>query len=187
MRKLLIAVIAVVTALAVAGIAIAANEYDLPKSSTFKKGKGSPSNPVPKGVSFDYTVKDSAGPRGAPVKTYKIQFQGLTTKYQNKFPQCSFGDTERECAARHRHVEVQQGEGRRRSHREPRCLRHGADSRRQGPNDVDLYANLQLTLFNIPGGLSIRLDADQPAPTSQDGPFGGPVPRTRRSTLGTRP
>ncbi len=94
MRKLLIAVIAVVTALAVAGIAIAENVYDLPKSSTFKKGKGSPSNPVPKGVSFDYTVKDSAGPRGAPVKTYKIQFQGLTTKYQNKFPQCSFGDTD---------------------------------------------------------------------------------------------
>ena len=68
------------------------------------------------------------------------------------------------------------------------ALRHGADSPdRSGPNDVDLYANLQLTLFNIPGGLSIRLDADQPAPTSQDGPFGGPVATHRRSTLGTRP
>ena len=175
MRKLLIAVIAVVTALAVAGIAMAANVYDLTESSTFKKGKGSPSNPVPKGISFDYTVKDSAGPRGAPVKTYKIQFQGLTTKYQNKFPQCSFGRREPECAARHRHAEVRQGEGRRRPHREPRGLRLGSP-RRQGPNDVDLYANLQLTLFNIAGGLAIRLDADQPAPTSQNGPFGGPVP-----------
>jgi hypothetical protein len=172
MRKLLIAVIAVVTALAVAGIAIAENVYELPKSSTFKKGKGSPSNPVPKGVSFDYTVKDSAGPRGAPVKTYKIQFQGLTTKYQNKFPQCPFGDTDDNAplaTVMAKCSKAKVGGGRIESlvafDRVPPA----------GPTTVDLYANLQLTLFNIPGGLSIRLDADQPAPTSQDGPFGGPV------------
>jgi hypothetical protein len=177
MRKLFIAVIAVVTALAVAGIAIADNQYDLPKSSTFKKGKGTPSNPVPKGVSFDYTVKDSAGPRGAPVKTYKIQFQGLTTKYQNKFPQCSFADANQNAplaTVMQKCGKAKVGGGR----IESLVVFDTLPTRPTGPgpNDVDLYANLQLTLFNIAGGLAIRLDADQPAPTSQDGPIGGPVP-----------
>ena len=130
---------------------------------------------MPKGVSFDYTVKDSAGPRGAPVKTYKIQFQGLTTKYQNKFPQCTFGDTDDNAplaTVMQNCGKAKVGGGRVESLVAFDTCRLG----RRGPNDVDLYANLQLTLFNIPGGLSIRLDADPPAPTSQDGPFGGPVP-----------
>lgn len=171
MRKLLIAAVAVVTALAVAGVALAANVYELTESSTFKRGKGSPSNPVPKGVSFDYTVKDEAGPRGNPVKTYKIQFQGLSYKYQNRFPQCRFSQTDDDAPLatilqRCRRAKI--GEGR------VEAL-VAVEATNPGPNDVVTYANLQLTLFNVPGGISIRLDADTPPPTSQDGPFGAPV------------
>ncbi len=172
MRKLLIAAIAAVTALAVAGVALAANVYELTESSTSKRGKGSPSNPVPKGVSFDYTVKDEAGPRGAPVKTYKIQFQGLSHKWQNRFPQCKFSQTDDDAPLatimqRCRRAKI--GGGR----VEALVAIEGSNP---GPNDVALYSNLELTLFNIPGGISIRLDADTPPPNSQDGPFGSPVP-----------
>jgi hypothetical protein len=174
MRKLLFAAVAAVAVLAVAGVAYAANVYELTESSTFKRGKGSPSNPVPKGVSFDYTVKDEAGPRGKPVKTYKIGFQGLTPKYQNRFPQCQFGQTDDDAPLatimqRCRRAKI--GEGRVES-----LVAIEATNPGPGQDSVALYANLQLTLFNIPGGISIRLDADTPPPTSQDGPFGSPVP-----------
>jgi hypothetical protein len=174
MRKLLIAAIAAVTALAVAGVALAANVYELTESSTFKRGKGTPSNPVPKGVAFDYTVKDEAGPRGKPVKTYKIQFQGLTHKYQNRFPQCKFSQTDDDAplaTIMQRCRKAKIGEGRVES-----LVAIEATNPGPGQESVALYANLQLTLFNIPGGISIRLDADTPPPDSQDGPFGAPVP-----------
>lgn len=179
MRKLLFAAVAAVAVLAVAGVALAANVYELTESSTFKKGKGSPSKPVPKGVSFDYTVKDDAGPRGAPVKTYKIGFQGLTTKYQNRFPQCDFGQTDDDAPlatimSRCRQAVVGSG-------RVENLI--AVDATGLSPTKVDLYCNLQLTLFNIPGGFSIRLDGDTPPPTSQSGPIGCPV-ATHRAIKG---
>jgi hypothetical protein len=171
MRKLLFAAVAALAVLAVAGVALAANVYELTESSTFKRGKGSPSKPVPKGVSFDYTVKDDAGPRGAPVRTYKIGFQGLTAKYQNRFPQCEFGQTDDDAPLsvimdRCRRAVVGGG-------RVENLI--AVDATGLSPSKVDLYCNLNLTLINIPGGLSIRLDGDTPPPTSQDGPIGCPV------------
>ena len=176
MRKLLIAVIAVVTALAVAGIAMAANVYDLTESSTFKKGKGSPSNPVPKGISFDYTVKDSAGPRGAPVKTYKIQFQGLTTKYQNKFPQCSFADANQNAplaTVMQKCGKAKVGGGRIES-------LVAFDSVPPLPPKVRMTSTCTRTCSSRCSTSRAAWRSGStpitPAPTSQNGPFGGPVP-----------
>jgi len=172
MRKFLIAaVVAVVAVMAVGTVAFAANVYDLPSSKTTgKKGKGSPSNPIPKGVSFDYTVKDSAGPRGLPVDKYSIGFQGLTSKYQKYFPTCSFNQASPDAPL----ADVLKvckkavvGGGRIESLLGPDVPGNN------DPNNIVGYCNLKLTLIHIPGGLAIRLDADNPPiPTSQDGPLG---------------
>ena len=61
MRKVVVAALALVVVFA-AGVAYAVNTYNLTKASTFPTGVGKPSKPIPKGVSFDYTVKDSNGP-----------------------------------------------------------------------------------------------------------------------------
>jgi len=169
MRKLSIAALTALAVLAAAGTALAVNQYDLTNGSTGPRGKGSSSKPVPKRVSFDFTVKDSAGPRGAPVRKYRIGFQGLTTKYADRFPRCRFGQTDNDeplAAVLRRCRRAKIGEGRIES---LVTLDENADD----PNDVFAYCNLELTLFNVVGGISIRVDADNTTqPSSQDGPFG---------------
>jgi hypothetical protein len=175
MRRVVIAALAVVAVLAVAGVAYATNVYELTSSKTTPAGVGTPSKPVPKGVAFDYAVKDSAGPRGAPVEKYKIAFQGLSAKWQSKFPQCKFSATAPDAplaTIMSKCGKAKVGQG-----RVETLVTTEANA--GDPNSVLFYCNLQLTLFNIPGGLSIRLDADQPSPTSQDGPFGCIVPTHR--------
>ena len=95
MRKLSIVAIAAIAVLAFAGVAYAANVYDLPTAVTKPKGVGSPNKPVPAGVQFDYTVKDEAGPRGAPVETYKIAFQGLTQQVRQEVRRSASSRTSR--------------------------------------------------------------------------------------------
>lgn len=169
MRKVVAAALTVAVVLVAAGVAYGVNVYELTKSSTFPAGVGKPSAPIPKGVSFDYTVKDSNGPRGAPVSRYKIAFQGLTSKYAGNFKRCAFGDTDDDAPLatilqRCRAAVV--GEGR------VETLVTG-DNTASDPNSVLFYCNLKLTLINIPGGISLRLDADNlTLPTSQDGPIG---------------
>lgn len=168
MRKFSIAAIAVVALFAITGIAYAANVYSLSTASTSPKGKGSPESPFPTGVKFGYTVKDEAGPRGAPVKTYKIAFQGLTNKYAKNFPKCSYGDTATDAplsAINKKCGKAKVGTGRIES-------LVGLDSSTD-PNAIIGYCNLQLTLYNLGNGIAIRLDADDVnKPTSQDGPIG---------------
>lgn len=175
MRKFMIAAIAAVAVLAMSGVAYAVNQYGLPTASTSPKGKGSADKPFPTGVKFGYTVKDSAGPRGAPVKTYKIAFQGLTNKYAKNFPTCSYADTAADAPlatieAKCKKAKV--GTGRIESLVAPDSV--------TDPNTVSFYCNLQLTLYNLGTGIAIRLDADNTTqPTSQDGPIGCIVPTHR--------
>jgi len=169
MRKVVAVPLALAVVFAVVGVAYAVNEYALTKAKTFPAGVGKPSKPVPKSVQFDYAVKDSAGPRGAPVEKYKIAFQGVVPKWAGRFKQCDFGDTDDDAPlstilSRCKAAVV--GSGRVESLVAP-------DANASDPNRVDFYCNLKLTLFNIPGGISIRLDADNTTiPTSQDGPIG---------------
>ncbi len=176
MRKLSIVAIAAVAVLAFAGVAYAANVYDLPTAVTKPKGVGSPLKPVPTGVQFGYTVKDELGPRGAPVETYKIAFQGLTHKYAKKFPACKFADTAPDAplaAIEAKCSKAKVGSGRIES-------LVTTDAQATNPNSVLFYCNLELTLYNLGYGLAIRLDADNTTqPTSQDGPIGCIVPTHR--------
>ena len=169
MRKVLAAALTLAIVFAAVGVAYGINVYGLTKARTFPSGVGKPTKPIPKGVSFDYTVKDEAGPRGAPVEKYKIAFQGLTAKYAGNFKRCSFGDTDDDAPLAtilQRCKAAVVGEGRVETLVEP-------DGTAGDPTKVSFYCNLKLTLINIPGGLSIRLDADNTTqPQSQDGPIG---------------
>lgn len=176
MRKVVVAALALVVVFAAVGVAYAVNTYNLTKASTFPTGVGKPAKPIPKGVSFDYTVKDSNGPRGAPVEKYRIAFQGLTTKYAGNFKSCAFGDTDDDAPLStilQRCKAAVVGSGR------IETLVTG-DAQASDPNSVQFYCNLKLTLIAIPGGISIRLDADNTTqPTSQSGPIGCIVPTHR--------
>jgi hypothetical protein len=89
MRKFLIAAVAGVTLLAVAGIALAANEYTV-DGGTKPRGKGSANKPLPVSLEFDYTVQDeNPANRGTPVEKYFIGAEGLVT-YPEEFPNCPY-------------------------------------------------------------------------------------------------
>lgn len=176
MRKVLTAALTLAVVFAAVGVAYGVNQYALTKSRTFPSGVGTPTKPIPKGVSFDYTVKDENGPRGAPVEKYRIAFQGLTSKYAGNFKRCDFGDTDDDsplATILQRCKAAVVGKGR------VETL-VTTDANAGDPNSVLFYCNLELTLINIPGGLSVRLDADSDTqPQSQDGPIGCIVPTHR--------
>jgi hypothetical protein len=89
MRKFLIAAVAGVTVLAVAGIALAANVYTV-DGGTKPRGKGSATKPLPVSLEFDYTVQDeNPNNRGTPVEKYFIGAEGLVT-YPEEFPNCPY-------------------------------------------------------------------------------------------------
>jgi hypothetical protein len=90
MRKFLIATVAVVSLLAVAAVAYAANVYTV-DGSTSPRGKGSASKPLPVSLNFDFSVKDENPDfRGTPIEKYFIAVEGLVT-YPELFPRCSGG------------------------------------------------------------------------------------------------
>ena len=93
MRKLIALAVVCTTALVFAAVAYAVNIYTVTPATTKGGGgaKGTSAKPVAKSVKFGFTTKDSRRrPRGTPIKTYKIGFQGL--KYFGKtkaFPKCT--------------------------------------------------------------------------------------------------
>jgi hypothetical protein len=90
MRKFLIAAVAAVTALAVAAVAYAANEYTV-DGGTKPRGKGTTSKPMPVSLDFDFGVQDeNPAFRGTPIEKYFIAAEGLVT-YPELFPKCSGG------------------------------------------------------------------------------------------------
>jgi hypothetical protein len=90
MRKFLIAAAAVVSLLAVAAVAYAANVYTV-DGSTSPRGKGTAARPMPVSLNFDFSVRDENPDfRGTPVEKYFIGAEGLVT-YPEAFPACSGG------------------------------------------------------------------------------------------------
>lgn len=181
MRKIVITAVALLAMGALAGAALAVNEYALTNAGTSPKGRGTPSKPIPKQVKFDYLVRDSEGPRGSPVKKYKIQIQGVTAKWAGKFPQCKFSEAVRD--APRATVLKDCGKAVVGGGRVESLVT--ASNPPSDPNDVDLFCNLQLTLINVTTGLAIRLDADQttPLPQSQNDKLGCITP-THTAILG---
>jgi hypothetical protein len=89
MRKFLIAATVAVAALAVAGLAYAANVYTVDGGAK-PKGKGSANKPLPVAFNFDFTVADEdPNKRGTPVEKYFIGAEGMVT-YPEEFPRCPY-------------------------------------------------------------------------------------------------
>jgi hypothetical protein len=178
MRKLVIPALAAVVALAVAGIAWAANVYTVDGHST-PAGKGTPGKPLPKALSFDYTVADeNPANRGIPVKSYFIGAEGLVT-YPEAFPSCSGGSSGANAptleAAQRACRKARVGGG---------VIKALVGSRNTPTESANCVLNLNL--YNLKpgnygefgrvgrnGGLAIRIDGDPPPPPSIDDQYKG--------------
>jgi hypothetical protein len=163
-RKFLVTALALVVAVALAGVAYATNVYNVTQGSTSPAGKGSKTKPLPKKLVFGYTVKDSSAPRGKPVTKYKIAIEGLSGKYAKFLPKCKFSDASSTSYAT-KCAKAKVGSGRVENLTGP-----GSD-----PNN-NTFCNLKLVVYNLGTGLALRLDADPPAPTEQSGPIGCSIP-----------
>jgi hypothetical protein len=88
MRKLWIAALAIAAVLAVAGVALGANTYQvfLAKSST---GKGTRARPIPTKFDFGYRVADTENKRPFVIKQYRIAAEGLFA-FPKSRPRCTF-------------------------------------------------------------------------------------------------
>ena len=178
MRKLLIPALAAVVAIAVAGIAWAANVYTV-DGNTKPHGKGSAAKPLPVSLSFSYTVADSnAANRGIPVNKYFIGAEGLITT-PKAFPTCSGGESAAnnpdQAAAAKACKKARVGGG---------VIKALVGARNDPTNSANCVLNLNL--YNLKpgnygefgkvgksGGLAIRIDADTPAPPSLDDKYKG--------------
>lgn len=92
MRKLWTAVVgAIVVSVAVAGIAIAENTYEVPKDlvGASPNAKGSLKKPIPAQLKFGYTVGDTENLRPRVVREYRIAAEGLQS-YPDARPTCTW-------------------------------------------------------------------------------------------------
>jgi hypothetical protein len=178
MRKLLIPVLAALVAIAVAGIAYAANVYTV-DGDTAPHGKGSAAKPLPVSLDFDYTVADSdPANRGIPVKKYFIGAEGLVT-YPEAFPSCSGGasgaNAQDPATAAKACKKARVGGG---------IIKALVGARNNPTSSANCVLNLNL--YNLKpgnygdagkigknGGLAIRIDGDPPPPPSIDDQYKG--------------
>jgi hypothetical protein len=178
MRKLLIPVLAALVAIAVAGIAYAANVYTV-DGDTKPRAKGSLAKPVPVSLDFDYTVADTdPANRGIPVKQYRIGAEGLVT-YPEVFPSCSGGasgaNAQDPATAARVCKKARVGGG---------IIKALVGARNNPTSSANCVLNLNL--YNLKpgnygdagrigknGGLAIRIDGDPPPPPSIDDQYKG--------------
>jgi len=178
MRKLLIPALVALAALAVAGLAYAANVYTV-DGSTKPAGKGTPAKPLPVSLNFSYTVADEIpANRGIPVEKYFIGAEGLVT-YPEAFPSCSGGasgaNNPDPAAAAKACKKARVGGG---------IIKALVGARNAPVGSANCVLNLNL--YNLKpgsygdlgkigknGGLAIRLDGDPPPPPSIDDQFKG--------------
>jgi hypothetical protein len=178
MRKLLIPVLAALAAIAVAGIAYAANVYTV-DGDTKPHGKGTAAKPLPVSLDFDYTVADSdPANRGIPVEKYFIGAEGLVT-YPEAFPSCSGGasgaNAQDPAKAAKACKKARVGGG---------IIKALVGARNNPTSSANCV--LDLNLYNLKpgnygdagkigknGGLAIRIDGDPPPPPSIDDQYKG--------------
>jgi hypothetical protein len=89
MRKVWIAALALAAVIAVAGVAYAANTYDVNVAKTRAASKGSLTKPVPAQFKFGFVVGDTEGKRPFVIRQYRIAAEGLQT-YPKSRPRCTF-------------------------------------------------------------------------------------------------
>lgn len=170
MRKSWIAALALAAVLAVAGVAVAANTYEVHLAGG-TTGVGSLKKPVPSKLDFGYRVGDTENMRPFVIKQYRIAAEG-TMAYPDARPKCTYA------AATNPNVT------------DPAQLSSACRKAKVGtgtinnlagaPNDRSqkLPCNVKLTLINISngdprfpdtvkqikryGGMAIRIDTDPP-------------------------
>ena len=170
MRKLWIGAVALVAVLAVAGAAVAANQYQV-HLARGSKSKGSLKTPEPTKLDFGYRVTDTENKRPFVIREYRIAAEG-TRSYPASRPRCKYSlatdpnvTDPAQLASACRKAKVGVG-----------TIANLAGA----PNDRDqkLPCNVKLTLINIStgdprfpatvkqikkrGGIAIRIDTDPP-------------------------
>ena len=170
MRKLWIGALALVAVLAVTGVAVAANQYQV-HLARGSKSKGSLKTPEPTKLDFGYRVTDSENMRPFVIKEYRIAAEG-TRAYPLARPKCTYEQATdpnvvdpAQLASACRKAKVGVG-----------TIANLAGA----PNDRSqkLPCNVKLTLINIKngdprfpatvkqirkrGGIAIRIDTDPP-------------------------
>jgi hypothetical protein len=88
MRKLLIAALALAAVTAVAGVAIAANTYEV-HLARGSQGVGTLEKPIPTKLDFGYRVGDTENLRPFVIREYRIAAEG-TRYYPDARPTCTF-------------------------------------------------------------------------------------------------
>jgi hypothetical protein len=161
-------------ALAVAGIAWAANVYTVEGHSA-PAGKGTKKKPQPKALDFDFTVADEvAANRGIPLKSYFIAAEGLVT-YPEAFPSCSGGSAGANAGS------LEEAQRACKKARVGGGVIKALVGARNAPT-ASQNCVLNLNLYNLKpgnygelgkvgkkhGGLAIRIDGDPPAPPNLD-------------------
>jgi hypothetical protein len=174
MRKLWIAVLSLAAVIAVAGVAVASNTYEVHLASA-TAGKGSLARPTPSKLTFGYKVGDTENKRPFIVRQYRIAAEG-TRSYPDSRPTCTFDqatdpnvtDPLQLTACTKANV----GSG-------TIANLAGAPPPPESNRDNKLPCDVKLTLFNIRtgdprfpatvkqikkrGGIAIRIDTDPPA------------------------
>jgi hypothetical protein len=157
MRKALIAVLAAVTVLALGGVAMAANVYNVDGGSK-PRGKGSKKKPKPVGITFDFTVADEDPTlRGTPIEKFAIGSEGLVT-YPERFPTCTFAQANRPGSPARACRKARVGGG----------LVQNLVGPPNSPT-TKLFCNVDIDLYNISGagrngGLAIVVDGEEVVP-----------------------
>ena len=162
MRKLWIAVLAVVAALAVASVAVAVNVYTVHLGSTTVRGKGTPTKPIPTGLKFGFKVEDTdSSKRGTVVNSYAIGVEGLVAN-PKLFPKCNFTELD-DATVPAKCAKALVGDG---------LVKNAAGPSQPGPGGERALSdsspcNLQLRLYNDGDGMTLRLDSNgRPIPPS---------------------
>jgi hypothetical protein len=171
MRKLSIAIVAIVSLLALAGVALAANTYvvHIAKSS---RGKGSMKKPVATKLDFGYKVGDTEDKRPFVIREYRIAAEG-TRSYPASRPKCPFDEATDPTVTDPANLSAACRKA---------FVGTGTIANLAGaPNDRNqkLPCDVKLTLINISsgdtrypktvkqikkrGGIAIRIDTDPPA------------------------
>ncbi len=170
MRKLWIAALALAAVIAVAGVAVAANTYQVHIASA-TAGKGTRAHPIPTKLNFGYRVGDTEGMRPFVIREYRIAVEG-TFAFPKSRPRCTYAAATNpnvvdpaQLSAACRRAKVGTGT---------------IDNLAGAPNDRSqkLPCDVKLTLINIStgdprfpktvsqirrrGGIAIRIDADPP-------------------------
>jgi hypothetical protein len=170
MRKFWIAALALAAVVAVAGVAIAANTYQVHMAAT-SAGKGTRAKPIPTKLNFGYRVGDTENQRPFVIRQYRIAIEG-TLAFPKARPRCTYA------AATDPNVvdPAQLSSACRKAKVGTGTINNLAGS----PTDRNqkLPCNVKLTLINIStgdprfpgtvtqirrrGGIAIRIDADPP-------------------------